>query len=500
MAKDKKSTEIEFEKRLWNAADTLRGSMDASEYKHVVLGLIFLKYISDSFEDRYKELLDEGEGFEEDKDEYLCDNIFFVPEKARWSYISENSKSIEIGKIIDEAMVSIEKENLQLKNILPKNYARPELDKVRLGSVIDEFTNLQLKGTGEQDPLGQAYEYCLTMFAEQEGKRGGEFYTPECVVKTLVEVLEPTKGRVFDPACGSGGMFVQSAKFIDAHAGNRENISIYGQESNPTTFKMCKMNLAIRGLEIDLGNYNADSFLDDQHKTLKADFVMANPPFNMDFPDKVMEGDVRFKYGLPPKGNANYGWIQHMLHHTNDNGKMGIVLANGSLSTQTSGEGEIRKNILEADLVEAIVAMPSQLFYTTQIPVCIWFLNKNKKQKGKTLFIDAREMGAMKTRSLKELSSEEISLIANTVHSFQNDNNNVDEKGFCKAVDIEEIRKQDYILTPGIYVGIKEQEEDSEPFEEKMERLTRSLAELFKKGDELQEEVRKQLGGIGYNV
>ncbi len=492
---------VDFEKRLWNAADTLRGSMDASEYKHVVLGLIFLKYISDSFEDRFNELLAEGEGFEEDKDEYLCDNIFFVPEKARWGYISENSKSVEIGKIIDEAMIAIEKENEQLKNILPKNYARPELDKMRLGSVIDEFTNLQLKGKDEQDLLGRAYEYCLTMFAEQEGKRGGEFYTPECVVKTLVEVLEPTNGRVFDPACGSGGMFVQSAKFIDAHSYNRGNISIYGQESNPTTFKMCKMNLAIRGLEIDLGNYNADSFLDDQHKTLKADYVMANPPFNMDFPDQAMSDDVRFKYGVPPKGNANYGWIQHMLHHTNDNGKMGIVLANGSLSTQTSGEGEIRKNILEADLVEAIVAMPTQLFYTTQIPVCIWFLNKNKAQKGKTLFIDAREMGSMKTRSLKELSKKDINLIADTVHSFQKGENYEDVQGFCKAVDIEEIRKQDYILTPGIYVGIKENEDiDQEPFEEKMARLTGELSELFKKGDELQEEVRKQLGGIGYDV
>ncbi len=339
------------------------------------------------------------------------------------------------------------------------------------------------------------------MFAEQEGKRGGEFYTPECVVKTLVEVLEPTKGRVFDPACGSGGMFVQSAKFIDAHAGNRGNISIYGQEFNPTTYKMCKMNLAIRGLEIDLGNYNADSFLDDQHKTLKADYVMANPPFNMDFPDQAMSGDVRFKYGLPPKGNANYGWIQHMLHHTNDNGKLGVVLANGSLSTQTSGEGEIRKNILEADLVEAIVAMPSQLFFTTQIPVCIWFLNKNKSQKGKTLFIDAREMGSMISRSLKELKEEDIKLIADTVHSFQRGEGYKEKQGFCKAVDIEEIRKQDYILTPGIYVGIKENEDlDREPFEEKMARLTGELSELFKKGDELQVEVRKQLGGIGYDV
>lgn len=495
------ANEVSFEQRLWNAADTLRGSMDASEYKHVVLGLIFLKYISDSFEDRYNELKVEGKGFEEDKDEYLCDNIFFVPEKARWSYICENSKNFEIGKIIDEAMLLIEKENEQLKNILPKNYARPELDKIRLGSVVDEFTNLQLKGKDEQDLLGRAYEYCLTMFAQQEGKRGGEFYTPESVVKTLVEVLEPTNGRVFDPACGSGGMFVQSAKFIEAHAGNRENISIYGQEFNPTTYKMCKMNLAIRGLEIDLGAYSADSFTDDQHKTLKADYVIANPPFNMDFPNISMEGDVRFKYGLPPKGNANYGWIQHMLHHTNDKGKIGIVLANGSLSTQTSGEGEIRKNLLEADLIEAIVAMPSQLFYTTQIPVCIWFLNKDKKQKEKTLFIDAREMGEMENRTLRVLTEEDIKTIANTVHSFQNDNNYEDKKGFCKVVNIEEIRKQDYILTPGIYVDIKESENlDTEPFDEKMNRLTSELSDLFKKGDELQEEVRKQLGGMGYDV
>lgn len=490
-----------FEKKLWSAADALRGSMDASEYKHVVLGLIFLKYISDSFLERYKELVAEGEGFEEDKDEYTMENIFYVPKEARWDYISENSKSSEIGKIVDKAMESIEKENKQLKNILPINYARPELDKTRLGEVIDIFTNIELSTKDEMDMLGRTYEYCLTMFAEQEGKRGGEFFTPSSVVKTLVEVLKPYKGRVFDPACGSGGMFVQSAKFVDAHSYDRKNISLYGQESNPTTYKMCKMNLAIRGLEINLGDYNADSFTNDQHKTLKADYVMANPPFNMDFPETEMKGDVRFKYGLPPSGNANFGWMQHMIHHTTRNGKIGLVLANGSLSSQASGEGEIRKNIIkEDDLVECIVAMPSQLFYTTQIPVCLWFLNRNKKQEGKTLFIDARDMGEMISRKNRELTDKDIKLIADTVENFQNGENYEDMKGFCKVADIKEIEKHDYVLTPGRYVGIADEEEDTEPFDAKMERLTSELKELFAEGDRLQDEVKKQLGGIGYEL
>ncbi len=424
----------EFEKTLWASADKLRGNMDASEYKHVVLGLIFLKYISDSFEERYNFLLSEGEGFEEDKDEYTMENVFFVPKRARWSYIAEHASSSLIGKLIDEAMELIEKENDGLRDVLPKNYARPELDKTKLGGVVDLFTNIKLKGTEEQDLLGRAYEYCLTKFAESEGKRGGEFYTPSCVVQTIVEVLEPYKGRVYDPACGSGGMFVQSAKFIKNHQGDLKNISLYGQEYNPTTWKMCKMNLAIRGLEINLGNFNADTFTEDQHKRLKADFIMANPPFNMDFPQTAMKADTRFRYGLPPAGNANYGWIQHMIDHLAPNGRAGIVLANGSLSSTTSGEGEIRKQLVEAGLVEAIVAMPSQLFFTTGIPVCIWFISKTPTEK--TLFIDAREMGEMETRKLRVLTDKEIEQIATTIHNWQKDTDYEDIQGFCKSVDI----------------------------------------------------------------
>jgi len=491
---------LEFEKQLWAAADKLRGNMDASEYKHVVLGLIFLKYISDKFEDRYNELKSEGDGFEEDRDEYTMEGIFFVPPEARWSHIQDNSKSPEIGKIVDEAMGAIETQNKQLKGVLPKNYARPELEKRRLGEVVDLFSNLKMHGKEEQDMLGRVYEYCLSMFAEAEGKRGGEFYTPACVVQTIVEVLRPYEGRVYDPACGSGGMFVQSAKFIEAHQGNIQNISVYGQESNPTTWKMCMMNLAIRGIEANLGQYNADSFTNDQHKNLKADFVLANPPFNMDWPQAQVKDDVRWKYGLPPAANANYAWMQHMIHHLAPNGKLGLILANGSLSSQASGEGDIRQKILEDDLVEAIVAMPSQLFYTTQIPVCLWFISRNKKRKGETLFIDARNMGTMVTRKLRELTPKDIEKIAKKVENWQDENDYQDIAGFCKSATLEEIKKNDYILTPGRYVGLPEEEEDSEPFDEKMDRLTGELSQLFSEGEKLTDEVKKQLKGIGYEL
>ena len=388
---------IGFEKDIWNAACILRGNMDAAEYKQVVLGLIFLKYISDKFEDRYQELIREGDGFEEDRDEYTSCNVFFVPGNARWAKIAEAAHTPGIGKTIDDAMILIEKENPRLKGILPKNFARPELDKRRLGDVVDLFTNIRMREHGDtRDILGRTYEYCLTMFAEQEGKKGGEFFTPACVVKTLVEILKPFKGRVYDPACGSGGMFVQSAKFIENHHGNIDNISVYGQDSNPTTWKMAQMNLAIRGIEADLGSYNADTFFNDCHPTLKADYIMANPPFNLsDWGADRLKDDVRWKYGVPPSGNANFAWLQHMIHHLAPNGKIGMVLANGSLSSQSGGEGEIRKNIIEDDLVSCIVAMPTQLFYTTQIPVSLWFLSRNKRQKGKTCFIDARKLGTM---------------------------------------------------------------------------------------------------------
>ena len=498
---EKNTAAIGFEKQIWDAACVLRGNIDASEYKSVVLGLIFLKYISDRFEEKYQELLAEGAGFEEDIDEYTSEGIFFVPVNARWSAIASKAHTPEIGTVIDDAMRAIEKENKRLKDILPKNFARPELDKRRLGDVVDLFTNIQMIEHGsEKDILGRTYEYCLSKFAEQEGKLAGEFYTPSCVVRTLVEVLQPYNGRVYDPACGSGGMFVQSAKFIERHSGNINNIAVYGQDSNPTTWKMAQMNLAIRGIEANLGEYNADTFFNDCHPTLRADFIMANPPFNLsDWGADKLKDDVRWKYGMPPAGNANFAWLQHMIHHLAPNGKIGMVLANGSLSSQSGGEGEIRQNIITADLVECIVAMPTQLFYTTQIPVSLWFLAKNKKQKGTTLFIDARKLGTMVTRKLRELTEEDIAKIADTYNAYA-DGALENVKGFCAVVTTEEIAKQDYILTPGRYVGIEEQQEDGEPFEEKMARLTSELSELFDQSHKLEAEIRQKLGAIGYGL
>ena len=501
MATNNNTADIGFEKQIWDAACVLRGNLDAAEYKSVVLGLIFLKYISDRFDEKYQQLLDEGDGFEEDIDEYISEGIFFVPENARWSVIAKNAHTAEIGSIIDDAMRAIEKENKRLKDILPKNFARPELDKRRLGDVVDLFTNIKMVDTGSsRDVLGRTYEYCLSKFAEQEGKLAGEFYTPSCVVRTLVEVLQPYNGRVYDPCCGSGGMFVQSAKFIENHSGNINNVAVYGQDSNPTTWKLAQMNLAIRGIEANLGSYNADTFFNDCHPTLRADFIMANPPFNLSGwgADKLRD-DVRWQYGMPPANNANFAWLQHMIYHLAPNGKIGMVLANGALSSQSGGEGEIRQNIVNADLVECIVAMPTQLFYTTQIPVSLWFLSKNKKQKGKTLFIDARKLGTMVTRKLRELTDEDIAMIADAYKAYC-EGTLEDQKGFCAVVDTEDIAKQDYILTPGRYVGIEEQEDDGEPFEEKMTRLTSELSKLFNQSRSLEEEIRKKMGAIGYEL
>lgn len=501
MANEKTTANIGFEEEIWKAACVLRGNIDASEYKSVVLGLIFLKYISDRFEQKYEELKAEGEGFEEDIDEYTSEGIFFVPQGARWKDIAAAAHTPEIGVAIDNAMRSIEKNNKRLKDILPKNFARPELDKRRLGDVVDLFTNIKMHEHGdEKDILGRTYEYCLSKFAEQEGKLAGEFYTPSCVVRTLVEVLQPFHGRVYDPCCGSGGMFVQSAKFVESHSGNINDISVYGQDSNPTTWKMAQMNLAIRGIDADLGQYNADTFFNDCHPTLRADYIMANPPFNLsDWGADKLQDDVRWKYGIPPAGNANFAWMQHMIYHLAPNGKIGMVLANGSLSSQSGGEGEIRKNIVNADLVDCIVAMPPQLFYTTQIPVSLWFLSKNKTQKGKTLFIDARKMGTMVTRKLREFTDDDIKKIADTYKAFA-DGTLEDVKGFCAVAGTDEIAKQDYILTPGRYVGIEEQEADDEPFDEKMTRLTGELSAMFAKSHELEEEIRKNLGAIGYEI
>ena len=496
----KNSADIGFEEQIWAAADILRGNMDAAEYKHVVLGLIFLKYISDKFEERYQALLDDNDDVE-DKDAYTEVNVFFVPPIARWNVIAEAAHKAEIGTVIDDAMRAIEKENKRLKDVLPKNYARDELDKRRLGNVVDVFTNIQMIEHGtDKDILGRTYEYCLSKFAEQEGKRAGEFFTPSCVVRTLVEVLQPFEGRVYDPCCGSGGMFVQSAKFVNSHSGNIGNLSIYGQDANPTTRKMAIMNLAIRGIEADLGKYNADTFHNDLHPTLKADYIMANPPFNLsDWNDGSLNDDMRWKYGLPPNGNANFAWMQHMIHHLAPNGKLGLVLANGSLSSQSGGEGEIRKKIIEDDLVECIVAMPTQLFFTTQIPVSLWFLNRNKTQTGRTLFINAQNMGTMVTRRLREMTTDDIAKIAGICTAFKNGTLE-DKPGFYATVKTEEIAKQGYILTPGRYVGQADQEDDGEPFVEKMMRLTGELSELFIQSQALDEEIRQRLGEVGYEV
>lgn len=494
---------IGFEEQLWASADKLRNNMDASEYKHVVLGLIFLKYVSDTFMEKWEQLMQDDPDFAEDRDEYLAEGIFWVPENARWNYISEKAKLPEIGSIIDMALDSIEKENDSLRGVLPKNYSRPELDKRILGEIVDLFTNINVGGTiaREKDILGRVYEYFLGKFAANEGKGGGEFYTPKSIVTLMVEMIEPYKGYVYDPACGSGGMFVQSLKFVQEHSGNAFDISVYGQESNPTTWKLAKMNMAIRGIENNLGSKNADTFHEDLHPSLKADYILANPPFNQsDWGQPLLVNDARWKFGTPPSGNANYGWIEHMLDKLSQKGRAAVVLANGSLSSNTSNEGEIRKNILEADLVDAIVALPDKLFYTTGIPVCVWFFNRDKKNKGETLFIDARKMGTMVSRRLRELTDEDIKEVADVYHAYKENEGYEDKQGFCKKVNLDEIRANDYILTPGRYVGIEEVEDDGEPFEEKMDRLTTTLEKQFKKSIELQDEIRKQLGGIGYEL
>lgn len=500
------TTNVGFEEKLWQAADKLRSNMDAAEYKHVVLGLIFLKYVSDSFEEKYQALLEEGYGDEEDRDEYLADNIFWVPKEARWSEIQKHATNADIGSVIDHAMETLENENNTLKGVLTKNYSRAELDKTRLGELVTLFTNIEVGSTAaqERDVLGRVYEYFLSKFASAEGKLGGEFYTPSCIVRTLVEMIEPFEGQILDPACGSGGMFCQSARFVKEHQGNIRDISIFGQESNPTTWKLAKMNLAIRQLEANLGRHNADSFHDDQHKTLKANYILANPPFNVsDWGGERLQDDIRWKYGIPPVGNANFAWLQHMIHHLSPAGGVcGTVLANGSLSSNTSNEGNIRKNMIIGDVVECIVAMPGQLFYSTGIPVSLWILRKGKTEQSqnKVLFIDARKLGHMIDRKVRELSEDDIRKIADIYQNWRQGKGYEDIQGFCKEVALEEIEAQGYILTPGRYVGIEQEDDDSEPFEEKMERLTSELSEMFRESIELQEEIRKNLGAIGYVI
>ena len=503
-SKDEKG---DLEKILWEAADRLRSNMDAAEYKHVVLGLIFLKYVSDSFNRVYDKLKNQQYADPEDPDEYRAENVFWVPKDARWGVLQSNAKKHEvIGKLIDDSMDAIERDNPKLRGVLPRNYARPELDKQRLGELIDMISSVGFGESREQglDLLGRVYEYFIGMFADAEGKNAGQFYTPRGIVRLLVEMIEPFEGRVFDPCCGSGGMFIQSKGFVEAHQGRVEGISVYGQESNHTTWRLCKMNLAIRGIEGDIKR--EDSFTQDQFKDLKADFILANPPFNMsDWRGEQLREDARWVYGAPPVNNANYAWIQHFIYHLAPHGVAGFVLANGSLSSQSSGEGDIRKAIVEADLVDCIVAMPSQLFYNTMIPACLWFLardksnNKFRDRRGETLFIDARNMGTMIDRRHRELTPEDIKQISDTYHAWRGEleTEYADVEGYSKSANLEEIREQNHMLTPGRYVGIEQSNEDEEPYEEKIEKLTTELSDLFQKSHKLEEEIKKNLEEIG---
>lgn len=490
-----------LEQKLWQSADKLRNNMDAAEYKHVVLGLIFLKYVSDAFEAKHAELQKDNYADPEDKDEYAALNIFWVPKEARWSYLRDNAKQPGIGTLLDGAMDAIERENPQLRGVLPKNYGREGLDKRRLGELIDLFSTVSLNEEGHKskDLLGRIYEYFMGMFADAEGKRGGQFYTPRSIVQLLVNMVEPKEGaRVYDPCCGSGGMFVQSEEFVEEHSGKVGDIAIYGQESNQTTWRLIKMNMAIRGIDADI-KYG-DTLHNDQLKDLKADVVLANPPFNIsDWGGELLQNDVRWKFGTPPKGNANFAWVQHFIHHLSPAGTAGFVLANGSMSSQSSGEGEIRKNIIKADLVDAIVALPSQLFFNTGIPACLWFVSRDRKNRnGKTLFIDSRNMGRMINRRNRELTDEDIAKITKIYHEFKQSGTVEDVPGFTKVATLDEIKEHDYVLTPGRYVGAEEVEEDDEVFEEKMKKLTAELNEQFAESAKLEKQIKENLKKIGY--
>lgn len=500
-----------FESELFKAADKLRGNMEPSDYKHVALGLIFLKYISDAFEAKYNELLAEDAQAAEDKDEYLAENVFWVPKEARWSHLQANAKLPTIGTLIDDAMRAIEKDNESLKGVLPKDYARPALNKVMLGELIDLISGITLneEGHASRDILGRVYEYFLGQFAGAEGKRGGEFYTPRSVVRVLVAMLEPYKGRVYDPCCGSGGMFVQSEKFVQEHGGRIGDIAIYGQESNYTTWRLAKMNLAVRGIDSDIRWNNEGSFHKDELRDLKADYILANPPFNVsDWGGDRLREDVRWTFGVPPVGNANYAWLQHIYHHLAPKGTAGVVLANGSMSSNQSGEGEIRKAMIEADVVDCMVALPGQLFYSTQIPACLWFLTREKApgkgrrdRRGQVLFIDARKMGELVDRTRRELTDAEIQKIADTYHAWRGEKNAgeyADVAGFCKSATLEDIRKHDHVLTPGRYVGAAEQEDDGEPFEEKMRRLSALWREQRAEGARLNALIEANLKELGF--
>jgi len=504
------SANLGFEAKLWAAADALRNNMDAAEYKHVVLGLIFLKYISDAFEAKHSELkAQRSQGADpEDRDEYRAASIFWVPKEARWSRLKANAPQPAIGTLVDDAMAGIERDNPTLKGVLPKEYARPGLDKQRLGQIINLVSDIALGSAADRarDTLGRVYEYFLARFASAEGKSGGQFYTPSYVVRVLVEMLAPYKGRVYDPCCGSGGMFVQSEKFIEAHSGKIGDISIYGQESNYTTWRLAKMNLAIRGIDAQIAH--GDTFHNDRHPDLKADYVLANPPFNdSDWRGELLKDDKRWVFSTPPAGNANYAWVQHFLYHLAPTGLAGFVLANGSMSSNQSGEGEIRKAIIEADLVDCMVALPGQLFYSTQIPVCLWLLARNKKngrfrdRRGGTLFIDARKLGNLVDRVHRELTDDDIEKVAGTYHAWRGDKDAAeyaDVPGFCKAANLEDIRKHGHVLTPGRYVGAEAAEDDGERFEENMQRLTATLREQQAESARLDAAITANLKELGY--
>jgi type I restriction enzyme M protein len=525
---------VGYEAELWQMADALRGSMDAAEYKHVVLGLIFLKYISDAFEEQHAKLVAEQASCAdpEDPDEYRAVNIFWVPPEARWQHLKAQARQPTIGQLVDDAMAGIERDNPALKGVLPKDYARPALDKTRLGQLIDMISNIRVgdEASRAKDVLGRVYEYFLSQFASAEGKKGGEFYTPRCVVKLLVEMLEPYRGRVYDPCCGSSGMFVQSVEFIRAHANGNGNggkakadISIYGQESNYTTWRLARMNLAIRG--IDSGQIaHGDTFHNDRHPDLKADFILANPPFNVsDWGGERMRDDKRWRFGVPPVGNANFAWVQHIVHHLAPAGVAGFVLANGSMSSNQSGEGEIRKKLIEADLVDCMVALPGQLFYSTQIPACLWFLRRDKSKlpspfgrgvggegparlnaadrRGHILFIDARKLGRMVDRTHRELTDEDVARIANTYHAWRGEKEAgeyADVPGFCKSAPLDEVRKHGHVLTPGRYVGAEAQQDDGEPFDEKMKRLVATLREQQAEALRLDATIAANLEALGF--
>ncbi len=510
MASTDNGSDLGIEASLFKTADKLRGNMEPSDYKHVALGLIFLKHISDSFELKRQQLLAEYPEGAEDPDEYLAENVFWVPAEARWSHLQASAKQTTIGKLIDEAMIAIEKVNPSLKGVLPKDYGRPALNAVMLGELIDLISGIAL-GEGKdkaRDLLGRVYEYFLGQFAGSEGKRGGEFYTPRSVVRTMVEMLEPYKGRVYDPCCGSGGMFVQSEKFVEAHGGRLGDIVIYGQESNYTTWRLCKMNLAVRGIDADIKWNSEGTFHKNELPDLRADVILANPPFNIsDWGGERLREDGRWKYGTPPAGNANYAWLQHILHHLAPSGTAGVVLANGSMSSTQSGEGEMRKAMIEGEVIDCMIALPGQLFYSTQIPACLWFLAKNKSngiardrilrdRRGEVLFIDARKLGFMVDRTRKEFSDSDIAQIAETYHAWRLGEGYADIPGFCKSASLEEIRSHGHVLTPGRYVGSQVAEEDETHFAERFANLQEQLEAQFAEAEELTASIRARLAGV----